>query len=320
MGDSMAGGIVRSERLDAEARAYLEAGDRENGPRLEDLSVDEARRVRAAGFKKSSGVPVELGRVEPLRIPHAGGEIGARVYANDGEGVRAGLVYFHGGGFVLGDLDTHDPLCRALARESDAVVIAVDYRRAPEERFPAAVDDAFAATVWIAAHAAELGMDAQRIAVCGDSAGGTLATVTAMRCRDAGGPALAAQVLLYPITDMSSFATGSYVEFAENYGLTRAGMQWFAKHYLGEQDGRHAEASPLLAGNAGGLPPALVVVAEFDPLRDEGEAYAERMRAAGVPVTVARYAGMVHGFALMLGVLEAGRRVVREVGAFLREM
>lgn len=314
----MAVGDRRSERLDPEVRVLLEAADAVNAPRIETMSVHEARRSRAEGFRKTSGVPVELGRVEELRIPRAGGEIAARVYANDAAGARAGLVYFHGGGWVIGDLDTHDALCRALALASDAVVIAVDYRLAPEHRFPAAVEDAHTAALWIAEHAAELGIDAHRLAVGGDSAGGGLATVVAMRCRDAGGPALAAQVLLYPVLDVSSFDTASYLDFAEGYGLTRTAMQWFAAHYLGAQDGKHPEASALLAENVSGLPPSLVVTAEFDPLRDEGRVYADRMRAAGVAVTAVQYPGMVHGFALMIGVLEAGRQLVREVGAYLR--
>jgi acetyl esterase len=305
--------------LDPELRAWMEAADAERLPRLETMSVAEARLIRAAGFKKMGGVPVELGRVQELRIPGPAGEIAARVYANDAGGARACLVYLHGGGFVIGDLETHEALCRALAEGSDAVVIAVDYRRAPEEKFPAAVEDAHAATVWIVENAGRLGVDARRIAVGGDSAGGTLATVVAMRCRDAGGPALAAQVLIYPITDMSSFETHSYLEFAADYQLTRTAMQWFAGHYLANaEDGHNPEASPLLAKDLSGLPPALVISAEFDPLRDEGEAYAERLREAGVAVTAVRYPGMIHGFAAMLGVLEAGRRVVGEVGEFVR--
>jgi acetyl esterase len=315
----MADAIHRSERLDPEARALLEATDALGLPRIETLSVHAARQISTAGFKRMGGAQVELGRVEELRIPGAAGEIAARLYATDAGGARTGLVYFHGGGFVFGDLDTHDALCRALAKESDAVVVAVDYRRAPESRFPAAVEDAHAATVWIAENAARLGMDTRRIAVGGDSAGGNLATVTAMRCRDAGGPVLSAQVLLYPVADQSSTETESYLEFAEGYYLRRGAMQWFMAHYQAKaEDGLNPEASPLLAKDVSGLPPALVITAEFDPLRDEGEAYAERMKEAGVKVTARRYAGMIHGFASMSGVLEVGRRVVREVGVYLR--
>jgi acetyl esterase len=208
-----------------------------------------------------------------------------------------------------------------LAKESDALVIAVGYRRAPEHKFPAAVEDAHAATVWIAKHAAQLGINANRIAVGGDSAGGNLATVTSIRCRDAGGPALASQLLIYPITNHSSFETGSYLEFAENHYLTRKTMLWFASHYLAlPEDKRNPDASPLLAKDLAGLPPALLITAEFDPLRDEGEAYGERLRQAGVMVTAVRYPGMIHGFAVMLGVLETGRRAIREAAEFLRRL
>jgi acetyl esterase len=237
------------------------------------------------------------------------------------DGQRTGLVYFHGGGYVIGDLDTHDPLCRALAKESGVVLIAVGYRRAPENKFPAAVEDAYAATVWIAANAERLGIDERRIAVGGDSAGGALAAVVAMRCRDAGGPALMAQVLLYPVIDLSNFDTESHRAFGENYMLTRAAMQWFAGHYLGSTgDARNPEASPLLAKDLSGLPPALVITAEFDPLRDEGEKYAERMAEAGTEVTATRHSGMIHGFALMLGALERGRAAIKETAQFLRDL
>jgi acetyl esterase len=241
-----------------------------------------------------------------------------RIYASDRRGVRPALIYFHGGGFVLGNLDTHDPICRSLAKESGAVVIAVDYRLAPEHKFPAAVEDAHTATLWIAANAEQLGIDARRICISGDSAGGNLATVVARRCRDAGGPVLASQVLIYPVMDLSSFETGSYRELAEGYFLGRAEMQWFAGHYLASaSDGRHPEASPLLAPDLSGLPPALVITAEFDPLRDEGEAYARRLEQAGVPVTLSRYPGTIHGFVVMRGVLADGRQAILEIAKFV---
>jgi acetyl esterase len=312
---------TRSEGLDPEVRALRELIRLEGAPRIETMSVEQARIIRAAAFKKLAGPPIALRRVEELRIPGAAGAIPVRAYASGVGGMRTGLVYFHGGGYVIGDLDTHDVLCRALAEDSGAVVIAVDFRRAPENRFPAAVEDAHAATVWIAKNAEQLGIDARRIAVGGDSAGGALATVVAMRCRDAGGPALRAQVLFYPVMDLSSFNTESYLAFAENHLLTRAAMQWFAGHYLGSaEDARNPEASPLLAKDLGGLPPALVITAEFDPLRDEGEAYAERLAKHGTAVTATRYPGMVHGFAAMLGVLQQGRSAITEAAQFLRSL
>jgi len=277
----------------------------------------EARSARLEPMKLLGGEPDALARVENLFSPGPAGDIPLRLYATDHVGLRPALVYFHGGGFVFGNLDTHDAVCRAIAKASGAVVVAVDYRLAPEHKFPAAVDDSYAATKWVAANAERLGIDAHRIAVGGDSAGGNLATVIALRCRDAGGPALAAQVLIYPVTDVSTFETGSHRELAEGYFLTRAAMEWFTGHYLASADHkRHPEVSPLLAPNLSGLPPALIITAEFDPLRDEGEAYARRIQQAGVPVTVTRYPGMIHGFVSMRGVLSGGRQAIQEAAHF----
>jgi acetyl esterase len=314
--------ITRSERLHPEVRALLEMMDAQGAPPLETQDPVEARGARLEPMKLLGGEPAELARVENLSIPRSGGpgpggEIPVRLYASERGGLRPALVYFHGGGFVFGNLDTHDAVCRALAKESGAVVISVDYRLAPEHKFPAAVDDSYAATVWVAANAEKLGIDARRISVGGDSAGGNLATVVAMRCRDAGGPTLAAQVLIYPVTDSSSLETTSHREFGDGYFLTSAGMAWFTGHYLASADEkRHPEVSPLLAQNLGGLPPALVITAEFDPLRDEGEAYAQRLKQAGVPVTVTRYPGMIHGFVSMRGVLSGGRQAIAEAAKF----
>jgi acetyl esterase len=206
-----------------------------------------------------------------------------------------------------------------MAKESGATVIAVHYGLAPERRYPAAVEDAYAATCWIAANAESLGIDAGRIAVAGDSAGGGLAAVVALRCRDAGSPRLAAQVLVYPVTDLTGLDSASYVEFAQGYGLTRAAMAWFREQYLEAlQQGFAVEASPLLAEDLSGLPPALVMTAEFDPLRDEGEAYAERLKLAGVAVTLTRYPGTIHGFFSMGGVMSDSRAAMSEAAAFLR--
>jgi acetyl esterase len=311
--------ITRSERLHPEVRSLLEMMDAQGAPPLETQDPVEARAARLEPMKMLGGQPAALGRVEDLFIPGPGGDIPIRIYAIEHGGLRPALVYFHGGGFVFGNLDTHDAVCRAIAKVSGAVVISVDYRLAPEHKFPAAVDDSYAATLWVAANPERLGIDASRIAVGGDSAGGNLATVVAMRCRDAGGPALAAQVLIYPVADVSSFETGSHRELAEGYFLTRAAMDWFTGHYLASADQkRHPEASPLLARNLSGLPPALVITAEFDPLRDEGEAYAERLRQAGVPVTVSRYPGMIHGFVSMHGVLNGGRQAIKEIAEFAR--
>ncbi len=311
--------ITRSERLHPEVRALLEMMDAQGAPPLETQDPVEARNSRLEPMKLLGGEPDALGRVEDLFIPGPAGDIPIRIYASEHGGLRPALVYFHGGGFVFGNLDTHDAVCRALAKESGAVVISVDYRLAPEHKFPAAVEDSHAATLWVAANAERLGIDANRIAVGGDSAGGNLATVIAMRCRDAGGPILAAQVLIYPVTDSSSHETGSHREFGESYFLTSGAMEWFTGHYLVSADQkRHPEVSPLLAPNLDGLPSALVITAEFDPLRDEGEAYAQRLQQAGVPVTISRYPGMIHGFVSMRGAVAGGRQAIHEAAEFIR--
>jgi acetyl esterase len=311
--------VTRSERLHPEVRALLEMMEAQGAPPLESQDPVEARGARVEGMKMLGGPPVAIGRVEDLSIPGPGGAIPIRIYAIDHSGVRPALVYFHGGGFVFGNLDTHDTVCRVLAKESGAVVIAVDYRLAPEHKFPAAVEDSHAATLWVATNAERLGIDASRIAVGGDSAGGNLATVIAMRFRDEGGPALAAQILLYPVTDVSSFDTASHRDFADGYFLTRGAMAWFTGHYVASDEHKgHPQVSPLLAPNLSGLPPALVITAEFDPLRDEGEAYAQRLRQAGVPVTVTRYPGMIHGFVSMHGVLSGGRQAIKEAAEFTK--
>lgn len=318
--------ITRSDRLHPEVRALLEMMDAQGAPPLESEDPIVARSSRLEGMKMLGGEPEALGRVEDLVVPRpdgptSDGGLPVRLYASEPGGIRPALVFFHGGGWVFGNIETHDAVCRALAKESGAVVISVDYRLSPEHKFPAAVDDSYAATQWVAANAERLGIDARRIAVGGDSAGGNLATVVAMRCRDAGGPALAGQVLLYPVTDLSSFDTASHRELSEGYFLSGAAMDWFSGHYLASADHkRHPEVSPLLAPDVSGLPPALVITAEFDPLRDEGEAYAERLKKAGVPVTVSRYPGMIHGFISMRGVLSGGRQGIAETAQFVRSM
>lgn len=295
--------------------------DAQGAPPLESQDPIQIRGERAERMKLLAGAPDALGHVEDFRVPGPGGEVPLRVYARKPGGRSPALVYFHGGGFVFGNLDTHDTVCRALAKYSGTVVVSVDYRLSPENKFPAALEDSYAITGWVASSAERLGIDARYIAVGGDSAGANLATVVAIRCRDAGGPPLALQVLFYPVTDLSSFETGSYRESGEAYLLTRAAMRWFTGHYLGSAElARHPEASPLLAPNLSGLPRALIITAEFDPLRDEGEAYARRLQQAGVPVTVTRYPGMIHGFVSMRGVLASGQQAILEAAEFTRSM
>jgi acetyl esterase len=272
------------------------------------------------GMAALAGEPLEMAGVEDLEIPGpAGNQIPVRVYTpTTGQSLRPLVVYFHGGGFVIGNIDSHDATCRELAHLAEAVVVSVDYRLAPEHAGPAAAEDCYAATRWVADNAAALGGDPLRLAVAGDSAGGNLAAVVPLIARDRGGPPIAFQLLIYPVTDLT-MSQPSMEENAEGYMLTAAGLRWFYDHYLGGAgDPKDAVLSPLFASDLSGLPPALVLTAEFDPLRDEGEAYAARLIAAGVPVAVKRYDGLIHGFFAMGLVLDAARAAVAETAAQLK--
>jgi acetyl esterase len=311
---------VTDDRLHPEVRAVLTAIEAAGGPPLESMRPAEARQAAIAGLKDVDGDPEPVARMEDMRIPGPAGDIPVRVYTPEGSGPFPALVYFHGGGWVVCDLDTHDKVCRAIARAGSAVVVAVDYRLSPEHKFPAAVEDAYAATRWVASNADRLGVDPRRIAVGGDSAGGNLSAVISLRSRDAG-PPVALQVLVYPVTNLASFDTGSYREFAEGYHLTRAEMEWFRDCYLARaEDALSPDASPLLAEDLRGVAPAVVITAECDVLRDEGEAYAERLREAGVLVSWTRYAGMIHPFFSMPGAISDGRKAIQQVAEAVRGM
>jgi acetyl esterase len=238
-----------------------------------------------------------------------------------GEGPFPLMVFFHGSGFVVCDLDTHDGMCRNLCAGAHCVVVSVDYRLAPEHKFPAAPDDCLAATRWVAENASGLNGDAGRIMVAGDSAGGNLAAVTALRIRDEGGPKLIGQMLIYPVTDYYQPGAPSMTENAEGYGLTRDGMIWFWNHYVRSPgDGVHPHASPLRAATLAGLPPALVATAQYDPLRDEGEFYAEALRKVGVPVEMKRWDGMNHGFFFFPGIVDKATRATDEACDWARRV
>jgi acetyl esterase len=283
-----------------------------------DLSAAEARR-RMEQTPVGRGAPEPVAKVEDRLIPGPGGPLALRIYAPDAAGPLPVLVYFHGGGWVLGDLDTSDAQCRSLTNAVGCVTVSVDYRLAPEARFPAAPEDCYAATRWVAANAPELGVDPERIAVGGTSAGANLAAVVPLMARDRGGPALAYQVLVYPITD-GSMDTPSYGENAGGYFLTAGAMAWFWKHYINDdRDRSHPYAAPLHAADLSSLPPALVITAEYDPLRDEGEAYAQRMQAAGVPVTCTRYDGTIHSFVSMAPNLDVGKRAFDQIVTALKD-
>lgn len=260
----------------------------------EDLSVADARAqsLRLAAMAPRERVPL----LREFEIEGKHGNIPLRLYyPNENKNLPI-VIFFHGGGWVLGNLETGDAVCRQWANGAQALVVSVNYHHAPEYKFPAAADDAYAATRWISEHAAEIGGDASRIAVSGMSAGGGLAATTTLMAREMGTPHIAFQLLWVPVLNYF-FETNSYRENAEGYGLTRAGMMWFWEHYLNEpRDGENPYASPLRAETFANLPPAFILVAQYDPLHDEGVAYAEKLRAAGVAVELREYAGMVHAF------------------------
>lgn len=287
--------------LDAEIRRIL---DRSAGlPPLATLTVAEARE-RYARITAALPAPATVGTVAERIIPGLTAPQALRVYRPE---AAAGaplpiLVFFHGSGFVVCSLETHDGMCRNLCAGSGFLVVSVDYRLAPEHPFPAAPDDCLSATRWISDHAAALGGDPTRMIVAGDSAGGNLAAVTTLRLRDEGGPSFIGQLLLYPVTGHYARETPSYRDNAEGFGLGRDGMRWFQPHYLPDAaHARHPHAVPLLAGDLAGLPPALIMTAEFDPLRDEGEEYGRHLAEAGVCTKVMRWDGMNHGFLQWVG-------------------
>jgi acetyl esterase len=302
--------------LDPEAEALLAQFAAAGGQPLSAMSVAEARRMMDA-LAAIRAEPPAIASAVDRRIPGPGGEIPVRIYTPRGAAPFPVLVYFHGGGWVIGSIDTHDGTCRELANAASCIVVSVDYRLAPEHKYPAAADDCYAATVWAAAHATELGGDPHRVAIGGDSAGGNLAAVVAQMARDRGGPPLVFQLLIYPATD-AAFDTPSYRDNAEGYLLTTADMRWFWNHYLrSDADAATVYASPLRAASLAGLPPALVLTAEFDPLRDEGERYAARLEEAHVPTRLIRYDGMIHGFFGMTGMLQQARTAVSDAAAAL---
>jgi acetyl esterase len=284
------------------------------------VSPERARAKTRTGAAVVAGPKLPLPRVEALEIPGPAGAIPARLYVppDRGPGPRPLIVYFHGGGWVIGDLDTHDPVCRFLALYTGAAILSIAYRLAPENPFPAAVEDAVAAFRWTGEQAIDLGVDPERIAVCGDSAGGNLAAVVSLLTREDDGPRPAMQALLYPVTDAVGGQESRRL-FAEGFLLTAADMDWFEHHYLqGTNADMDPRASVLRADDLSGLPPAYVCTAGLDPLRDEGEAYAERMREAGNRVALRRHPALVHGFANLTAISRSARAAMHELAGALR--
>jgi acetyl esterase/lipase len=307
--------------LDPQLRLLLALRERRRMVPLPTLSPAAARLRTSSEAAAAAGAPIPVGSVTDLVVDGAVGPLGARHYAppEPGDGPQPLVVFLHGGGFVICDLDTHDQACRLLCRRAGVHVLSVDYRLAPEHPFPAAVDDAWAATRWAFEHAGELGADPHRVAVAGDSAGGNLAAVVAQLAAAEGGPAPALQVLIYPAVDRG----GRYASldlFASGFFLTREEIDWFNGHYSAGVDRDDPRLNPRRAADLSGLAPALVVTAGFDPLRDEGEAYAEAMSAAGTHVRLRRMPGMIHGFINMIDLSPSARDALVEIADDVRAM
>jgi acetyl esterase len=311
--------VIDGQELETELQLLLRMQELSPEPDLTEMSPVESRADLRRIALALESPKVTVARVENLALDGPAGLIGARLYVPEGEQTPLPLlVYLHGGGWVRGDLDTHDNTCRFLAREAGVLVLSVDYRLAPEHKFPAAVDDSLAAFRWAHENAAELGADPSAIAVGGDSAGGNLTAVVGQLAAADGGPVPAFLLIIYPATDFSEKRRSVKV-FREGFLLTESDMDWYTAHYLPDDEAaRDPRASPLLAEDLSGTAPAYVVTAGFDPLRDEGEAYATRLREAGVPVALRRHRGLIHGFANLTGVGRTGRAAMLEAAGALR--
>jgi|SRR5579871_518929 len=306
--------------LDPVLQGFLAQMAAAPGPKMWDVTPKEGREAFVALLQVAGPKDVPIGKTEDVSAAGPGGPIPLRIYspANVSSSALPALVYFHGGGFVIGDLDTHDGLCRMIANEAGCTVVAVHYRLSPEHKFPAAVEDSYAALAWVAKNATKLGIDSARIAVGGDSAGGALAAVTALMARDQGGPKLALQLLLFPVTQIGG-ETHSMKECAEGFFLEKKTLDWFFGHYLSAgADTSDYRISPLHAANFQGLPGAFIMLGGYDPLHDEGEAYAQKLRAAGVPVRVSDHSDMVHCFFYLQAILPKAHEAVREIGTALK--
>jgi acetyl esterase len=310
--------------LDPDAAAVFKAFQEAGRPPYETLTPAEARASYLAARPVTHPEPPELKEVKPLSIAAPHGAIPARLYKpktlRQANGLAPCLVFFHGGGWVIGDLDSHDVVCRKLADEGQLIVISVDYRLAPEHKFPAAIDDAIAATNWISDNARSLGIDASRLAIGGDSAGGNLAAVVAIAARDGKGPAISGQVLIYPAIDFA-MTHPSHREPETSILLTHSAIRWFSNHYLnGAADVHDWRASPVRARTLAGLPPAYVLTAGADPLRDEGDEYARQLKDAGVAVTYRHFSGQFHGFFTMGKLLQQANVAAGEISAWLKAL
>ena len=301
--------------LDPQAQAVIDAVNDLGLPAVWEVTPEQAR-INAAARPRPVGP--EVAAVEDRSILGPDGDLPVRIYTPEGTGPFPILAWYHGGGWVIGDLESADPTARNLCKGAGCVVVSVDYRLAPETKFPGPAEDCYAATVWAAENASSLGADGSRIAVGGDSAGGNLAAAVSLMAADRGGPSIVHQLLVYPVTERN-YQTVSYEDNAEGFLLARDAMRFYWDAYLDDEaDATNPYAAPMAAGNLAGQPSALVITAEFDPLRDEGEAYGRRLQEAGVATTISRYDGMIHGFFGMVGIMDKSGQVMEEATSALR--
>ena len=306
--------------LDPQVKGFLEqmAEASLGAPTISSFSPSEYRAISNRNMGTGSK-PEEVSRIQEVQIPVEDGEIMARIYTPEGNGPYPVFLFFHGGGWVIGSVDTHDGMARMIANASGAIVVSVDYRLAPEHKFPVATEDCYHALLWVEKHIEEHGGMRDCLIVGGDSAGGNLAAVVTLMAKERSGPKMAGQVLIYPDTSFT-VSTPSMKENAEGYFLTKDMMNWFAYQYLRDEDRTSPYASPLSAGDLSALPKALVLTAEYDPLRDEGRMYADALAAAGVSVQYKEYKGMIHGFVSMADALDQGKEAIRHIGAAIKGM
>jgi acetyl esterase len=307
-------------QLDPQMKAILDQFAAAGGKPIHEMTPAEARAAIDAMIGAFRTEPKVVSKIEDRKIPGPAGDIPVRVYTPAGKGPFGALVYFHGGGWVVGSVEAYDGICRELASGAGCITVSVEYRLAPEHKFPAAPEDCYAATKWVAENERALNIDAKRIAVGGDSAGGNLSAVVSQMARDRGGPKLAFQLLIYPVTDGVN-ETPSQREFTQDgYILSHADMEWFYGHYVSAKDRTNPYACPALANSLAGLPPAYVLTAQVDPLRDEGESYGKALQKAGVNVKAKRYDGVCHGFIFWSSVLDAARQGFADCCAELRSV
>ena len=301
--------------LDPQAQAVIDTVSSLGLPAVWEVTPEQAR-INAAARPRPAGP--EVGAILNMSVPGPDGNVRVRIYTPEGQGPFPVLVWYHGGGWVVGDLESADPTARHLCKGAECVVVSVDYRLSPETKFPGPAEDCYAATVWAAKNAASIGGDASRLAVGGDSAGGNLAAAISLMAADRGGPDIVHQLLVYPVTERN-YETPSYSQNAEGFLLARDAMIWYWDAYLADAaDAANPYAAPMKAENLAGQPSALVITAEYDPLRDEGEAYGRRLQEAGVETTISRYEGMIHGFFGMVGVMDKSGQVMEEATSALR--